>query len=166
MLSYNTLMAGKWTGLHKFLDQSGVDLSECVEAPDKLNTPQSVFERQIRFWSHRPMPEDPASAVCPADARVIVGSLLETSSLFIKEKFFDFEELLSVDRLRWLETFANGDFAVFRLTPEKYHYVHVPASGQVVDFYEIDGRYHSCNPHATVSLVTPYSKNRRVVTIV
>src|SRR5262249_3507512 len=48
----------------------------------------------------------------------------------------------------------------------KYHYVHVPAAGEVVDFYEIDGRYHSCNPHATVSLVTPYSKNRRVVTIV
>src|SRR5262249_52191781 len=56
-------------------------------------------------------------------------------------------------------------FALFRLTPEKYHYVHVPAAGQVVDFYEIHGRYHSCNPQATVSLITPYSKNRRVVTI-
>lgn len=165
MLSYNTLMAGKWTGLGEFLQQSAVDLTECVDAPESLNTPQKVFERQIRFWDHRPLPEDPAAPVCPADARVIVGSLRETSTIFIKEKFFDFEELLSADRSRWLHAFAKGDFAVFRLTPEKYHYVHVPVTGQVVDFYEIDGRYHSCNPQATVSLITPYSKNRRVVTI-
>lgn len=166
MLSYNTLMAGKWTGLGEFLQQSAVDLTECVDAPESLNTPQKVFERQIRFWDHRPLPPDPAAVVCPADARVIVGSLRETSTIFIKEKFFDFEELLSADRSRWLHAFGKGDFAVFRLTPEKYHYVHVPVSGQVVDFYEIDGRYHSCNPQATVSLITPYSKNRRVVTMV
>lgn len=47
----------------------------------------------------------------------------------------------------------------------KYTHRHLPVSGQVVDFYEMNGRYHSCNPHATVSLITPYSKNRRVVTI-
>lgn len=165
MLSYNTLVAGKWSGLVKFLDEAEVDLSECVDEPDSLNTAQKVFERKIKYWDQRPMPDDPASVVCPADARVIVGSLSETSTVFIKEKFFDFRELLSIDRSRWLDAFADGDFAVFRLTPEKYHYVHVPVSGQVVDFYEMNGRYHSCNPHATVSLITPYSKNRRVVTI-
>src|SRR5215510_14791631 len=102
MLSYNTLMAGKWTGMFKFLNESGVDLMECVDPPESLNTPQKVFERQIRFWERRPLPDDQASAVCPADARVIVGSLKETSTIFIKEKFFNFEELLSADRLHWL----------------------------------------------------------------
>jgi len=166
MLSYNTLMAGKWTGLFKFVRECGIDLTECVDALETLDTAKKVFERQIRFWDFRPMPDDPSSAVCPVDARVIIGSLRETSSVFIKEKFFDFEELLGADRANWLEAFANGDFAIFRLTPEKYHYVHVPAAGKVLDFYEIDGRYHSCNPQVTVSLMTPYSKNRRVVTIV
>src|SRR5262249_41725414 len=165
LLSYNTLVSGKWSGLDKFLDESDVNLSECVDEPESLDTAQKVFERKIKYWDQRRMPDDPASVVCPADARVIVGSLSETSSVFIKEKFFDFQELLSVDRFRWLEAFAEGDFGVFRLTPEKYHYVHVPVSGQVVDFYEMTGRYHSCNPHATVSLITPYSKNRRVVTV-
>lgn len=165
MLSYNTIMAGKWTGLTKFLHDTGIDLTECVEPLENLDTAQSIFERQIKYWSHRPMPEDPACTVCPADARAIVGSLRETSTVFIKEKFFDFKELLSAERPHWLDAFANGDFALFRLTPEKYHYVHVPASGKVLDFYEIDGRFHSCNPRAIVSLITPYSKNRRVVTI-
>jgi len=35
-----------------------------------------------------------------------------------------------------------------------------------VDIYAIDGGYHSCNPSAVVSVATPYSKNKRVVTII
>jgi len=42
----------------------------------------------------------------------------------------------------------------------------VPVSGRVVEFYEISGDYHSCNPGAVVEMVTPYSKNKRVVTII
>ena len=59
-----------------------------------------------------------------------------------------------------------GDWAIFRLTPDKYHYNHCPVSGRVVDCYEINGRYHSCNPGAVVVAATPYSKNRRIVTII
>ena len=96
----------------------------------------------------------------------MLGSLRETSGLFLKGKFFAFPELLGGKGSRWTRRFADGDFAVFRLTPEKYHYTHVPVDGEVADFYAIQGRYHSCNPNAAVQLLTPYSKNRRVVTIV
>jgi phosphatidylserine decarboxylase len=95
-----------------------------------------------------------------------VGSLNDTSTLFLKEKFFDFAELLGTDKYQWLYAFRNGDFAVFRLTPEKYHYNHTPVSGEVVDLYEVSGSYHSCNPSATINVVTPFSKNKRVITIV
>jgi len=59
----------------------------------------------------------------------------------------------------------RGDFAVFRLTPDKYHYNHTPVAGRVVDLYEVAGTYHSCHPAAVVEMVTPYSKNKRVVTV-
>ena len=39
-------------------------------------------------------------------------------------------------------------------------------AGVVCDFYENDGDYHSCNPGPVVSLATPYSKNKRVVTVI
>jgi phosphatidylserine decarboxylase len=39
-------------------------------------------------------------------------------------------------------------------------------SGVVCEQYELDGRYHSCNPSAVVALATPYSKNKRVVTVI
>jgi phosphatidylserine decarboxylase len=165
ILNYDTLLGSQALGMIEFLRATGTDLSECVEPPETLNNARKVFERQLRYWECRPLPPDRATAVCPADARVIVGSLRETSTIFIKEKLFRVAELLSVDRPEWFHAFVDADFAVFRLTPEKYHYVHVPASGRVEDFYEIRGRYHSCNPGATVSLIRPYAKNRRMVTI-
>jgi phosphatidylserine decarboxylase len=156
----STLLGGR-----KFLERSGIDLTECLEDPGTFTTPRHVFERKIRFDTCRPLPADPRVVVSPADSRVALGSLAEASGLFLKGKFFDFEELLGGDRPEWLATFAGGDFAVFRLTPEQYHYNHCPVAGRVLDVYELGGVYHSCNPAAIVEMVTPLSKNRRTVTI-
>jgi phosphatidylserine decarboxylase len=149
-----------------FLESCKIDLSECIDTTVHLDTPRKIFERKIRYWECRPMPADNDAVVSPADARVLVGSFQETSHVFLKDKFFSFEELLGCDNRNWCDAFANGDFAVFRLTPDKYHYNHVPVAGQVVDFYTIDGTYHSCNPTAVIAIATPYSKNKRVVTII
>jgi phosphatidylserine decarboxylase len=152
-------------GARVCLKRYGVDIEECV-APESLTTLRKVFERQIRYWKCRSLDERPEAVVSPADSRVILGSLSESSALFLKEKFFDLEDLLSPDKPEWINAFGSGDFAVFRLTPDKYHYNHTPVAGQVVDIYEIPGDYHSCNPGAVVALVTPFSKNKRVVTII
>jgi phosphatidylserine decarboxylase len=149
-----------------FLAKCGIDLSECLDSLEHLNTPRRIFERRIRYQDCRPMPADTDTVVSPADARVLVGSFRETSMIFLKEKFFSFEEMFGRGISRWHEAFAGGDFAVFRLTPDKYHYNHTPVAGQVVDFYAVDGEYHSCNPTAVVSVATPYSKNKRVVTVI
>lgn len=150
----------------RFLNDCGTDLTESVERPERLNTARKLFERRIRYWECRPMPIQPEFVVAPADSRVIVGSLSERSALFLKDKFFDSEELLGSNKSQWMATFEQGDFAIFRLTPDKYHYNHAPVAGVVEDFYEISGGYHSCNPGAVVSVVTPYSKNKRVVTVI
>jgi phosphatidylserine decarboxylase len=144
----------------------GVDLSECLASPRELNTPRKFFERQIKYWQNRPMPSDPAAVTAPADSKMLVGSFSEQSLLFIKEKFFSYQELLGRASRGWLAEFNQGSFAILRLTPDKYHYNHTPVSGRVVDFYQITGCYHSCNPGAVIHEVRPYSKNKRVVTII
>ncbi len=149
-----------------FLDNCGINLSECLDPPEQLDTPRKIFERKIRYHECRPMPDNADAIVSPADARVLVGSFKDTSLIFLKEKFFSFEELLGPEKQGWHTAFRDGDFAVFRLTPDKYHYNHTPVSGRVIDFYTIDGNYHSCNPSAVISVATPYSKNKRVVTII
>jgi phosphatidylserine decarboxylase len=163
-LRYDSLLGSRARGMRRYLEACGVDLSECVEPPERLETPRQFFERQIRYGECRPMPRDPGAVVSPADARVLVGSLCERSALCLKGKFFDVEELLGRNR-GWVPIFQHADYSIHRLTPDKYHYTHVPVAGRVVDIYEIPGRYHACNPGAVVTMVTPHSKNRRVVTI-
>jgi phosphatidylserine decarboxylase len=148
------------------LRSMGVDPSDCLDHPDSLNTARKLFERKIRYWQCRPMPAAMDRIVSPADARMLVGSFDRHSTVFLKEKFFSFTSLIGKDKQCWLDAFCGGDFALFRLTPDKYHYNHVPVAGVVKDIYEISGRYHSCNPGAVVAMVTPFSLNRRVVTVI
>lgn len=152
--------------IHRMIRELGINPAEIADDISEYRSLRHVFERKISYEAFRPMPEAPEAVVSPADARVLVGSFAETSALFIKEKFFQYEELIGPDRSRWLPRFADGDFAVFRLTPDRYHYNHTPVSGIVADHYEISGRYHSCNPGAVVREVTPLSKNRRVLTVI
>jgi phosphatidylserine decarboxylase len=153
------------SGVQRFLRDNFIDLSECVAGPQDLVSARKIFERQIRYWERRPITGQESAVVCPADARILFGSLQETSSLFLKDKFFTYEELLG-DRSEWLEAFRGGDYAVCRLTPEKYHYNHTPIAGIVRDMYPCDGQFHSCNPGAVLTLATPYSKNKRVITVI
>jgi phosphatidylserine decarboxylase len=164
--NYDLALAARVAGNRRFLAACGVDLGECLDPPEALDTVRKVFERRIRYWECRPLPAAPEAIVSPADARVVVGSFREGDDLFLKGKFFSYEELLGGGRPEWREAFAGGDFAVFRLTPDKYHYNHAPVSGVVVDCYELDGTYHACNPQAVVTVATPYSKNRRTVTVI
>jgi phosphatidylserine decarboxylase len=144
----------------------GIDFSECVDPPEELDSARRIFERRIRYWAVRPMRDDSADIVAPADSRVLVGSLRSSDLFFIKGKFFQFSELLGEDKATWIHSFHDADVAVFRLTPDKYHYSHTPVAGIVRDFYEVDGVFQSCNPGAVVIAATPYSKNKRVVTII
>jgi phosphatidylserine decarboxylase len=165
-LNYESFIGGKLLGHDDFMKACNIDIGECLEDPLHLDTMKKIFERKIRYWDCRPLPQDVGAVVSPCDARILCGMLSETSQLFIKGKFFDLEELLGKDKKRWLAAFHDGDYAIFRLTPEKYHYNHTPVAGKIIDFYQIDGKYHSCNPHAVLTVATPYSKNKRVVTII
>ncbi|MGC2109678.1 MAG: phosphatidylserine decarboxylase [Candidatus Korobacteraceae bacterium] len=163
-LNYDNMLSSRATGMLKFLRQSGILFSEFAGNLSEYDTARKIFERQIRYWDCRPEPENPNAIVCPADSRGLIGSMSQASGLYLKQKFFSFPELLG-DGSPWQRLFTDGDYAVFRLTPDKYHYTHSPVSGEVLDIYSVEGRYHPCNPNVTVQLLTPVSKNRRVVTI-
>lgn len=165
LLNYDVPIEAGHMGPLEFL-QDKLPAHEYVENVRQCKTLRQWFERKIRYWECRPMPTDPAAIVSPADARVMVGSFHTQHSLFIKGKFFNYEELVGSDKSDWLKAFRDGDFAIFRLTPDKYHYNHMPVSGVIKDVYEIQGAYHSCNPDAVVAMVTPFSKNRRIITII
>jgi phosphatidylserine decarboxylase len=148
-----------------FAREQGIDLTECVDDPRTFRTARAVFERRIRYWETRPMPDRPDAVVAPADARVLVGAGAQDDLLRLKEKFFSIAELLGGSR-RLEREFAAAAFAIFRLTPDKYHYNHSPVSGVVTEHFRVHGDYHSCNPSTVVAVATPHAKNDRVVTII
>ncbi len=167
LLGYLNYDTGWGSGAcRRFLRDNQIDLGECLDNPAGFVTARQAFERKIRYWDCRPMPEEARTVSSPCDARVLVGAFREHASLFVKDKFFNYEELLGGGRDNWLAAFAGGDYAILRLTPEKYHYNHTPVAGRVLDQYTVEGDYHSCNPGAAVLVATPYSKNRRVVTVI
>jgi phosphatidylserine decarboxylase len=165
-INFDAPILSKIIGVKAFAKKMKINLDECLLPPEKLSTPKKLFERQIKYWKCRPMDKHPYTVVSPADAKTLVGSFSKNSKFYIKNKFFMYDEILGKNKEEWLDAFDNGDFAIFRLTPEKYHYNHTPVAGIVKDIYEIDGVYHSCNPKAVVEIITPYSKNKRVVTII
>jgi len=162
-VNFDAVLGARLSGSMRFMRALGIDLTECLDDPATFDTPRKIFERKIRYQEVRPMPLDPAIVVSPCDARLLVGNLFETMGLMIKDKLFDLEELLGPENAG---PFMDGQFAVFRLTPEKYHYNHCPVSGLVKDMYTLEGRYAPCNPGCVIHLAQPYSKNRRVVTII
>jgi len=164
-INYDMPMGKRISGGSSFLKKSGIDTFEFLDSLESLDTSRKFFERKIKYSECRPMPQAPDVIVSPADSRMLIGSLDETGFLFLKEKFFGFEELLG-NRPQWHFKFRSGEYAVFRLTPDKYHYNHVAVSGKVSDFYEVDGHYNSCNPGAVSAIDRAYSKNRRTITII
>ena len=165
-LQYESILGARMRSNRTWMRAWGVNPDECLDPIDQLDTPGKLFSRKLRYHEYRPMPNGSGVVVSPCDSRVMLGSFRETSMLCLKDKFFDFEELFGPAGTSWRKAFESGDFAIFRLTPDMYHYNHAPVSGQVMDYYELTGDYHSCNPSAVLELVTPYSKNKRTVTII
>ena len=99
-LNYDFPLGQNIAGGKRFLQRCAIDLRECTESLGGLDSARKIFERKIRYWQCRPMSEIAAEIVCPADSRVLFGSLRESSSLFLKSKFFDYEELLGLDKPR------------------------------------------------------------------
>ena len=164
-LQYDCKRPGRRLRGIELFQSMGIDWRECLHPPDTFTSPRQVFERQIRYWGCRPMVAQAQAVLSPADARMVFGRLTDDAALFIKEKFFTPGELLGPDN-PWHEAFTGGWFAIFRLTPDKYHYNHMPVSGVIIDHYTLDGAYHSCNPQAVLALASLHAKNRRVVTII
>ena len=165
-LRYDCRFNDHRTDIKRLADQLGINLVECLPPVSSIKTLRQLFERKIRYWDTRPMEKAPRQVVSPADARIIVGSLDDMALLPIKGKFFDYPELLGAPHHQEYKLFDGGDVAILRLTPDKYHYNHVPVSGRVLNVYAVDGVFHACNPGAVVCAVNPLSNNRRVVTII
>lgn len=81
-INYDFPLGENIFGIRRFLRRIAIDLTDCLDRPEALNTARKIFERQIRYWQCRPMTDDEKAVVCPADSRVIIGSLRNIPTCF------------------------------------------------------------------------------------
>ena len=87
-MNYDGILSSRMKNYLDIHKQLNIDPQECLDAPENLNSLRKIFERKIRYWECRPMPNDPCAVVSPADSRILLGSFLEESGLFVKGKVF------------------------------------------------------------------------------
>jgi phosphatidylserine decarboxylase len=152
--------------------------SETVAGFAHMRTLRDLFERQIRYWDVRPLPEASNVIVSPADGKLLPFAAFRNDSLPIKTKFVRIDELLG-GRNPWsryaqdanaTQRFSQSSIArlsgvIVRLTPDVYHHTHAPVAGRVVRHETIDGKFHSCNPSALTRFTGSYAFNRRTITV-
>ncbi len=165
--------------LESVAQRLGIVQDETTHGFAAMRTLRDMFERQIRYWDCRPLPQALTRIVSPADGKVLPFQAFRTDSLPIKEKFIRVASLLGDtnldlilgrrEGLRQRETtvarLAPLAGVITRLTPDVYHYTHAPVSGRVLFTGRIEGAFHSCNPAALVRFPGSYAVNRRAITL-
>lgn len=144
-----------------FIERFGI-----VEAdfePATYRTFNDFFIRRLRDGA-RPFVADSDKLPAFAEARYTGWSSADEVPFFtVKRARYSVEALLVESR--WAEVFRGGPVLIARLAPQDYHRFHIVDDGEILDHYELRGRYHSVNPIATGSQAGVFALNRRSVTV-
>lgn len=145
-----------------FIRAYDIDLSEAVSAdPDDYACFNDFFTRALKPGA-RPLPDDPATVVSPADGKISqIGRL--TGQWLIQAKGRDFSAAALLGDTDLGRTFEDGEFATIYLSPRDYHRVHMPYTGRLREMIHIPGRLFSVNDATAEGVENLYARNERVV---
>jgi phosphatidylserine decarboxylase len=135
-----------------------VDLDECRKASG-FGSFDEFFTRELRDGA-RPMPDDPAVVVSPADGRIDSVGAIDGRAFYVKGRPYQVEELLGdAEEARRYE---GGAGCVVYLSPRDYHRVHAPVSGEISVVRSMPGDYYPVNAIGVRHVHNLFVRNRRV----
>jgi phosphatidylserine decarboxylase len=139
-----------------------IDLSDAAE-PDPRAYPDlnAFFTRALRAGA-RPLCEDPASVLAPADGTVsAVGTLLADTLVQAKGHRYTVGDLLADPTVG--PRYQDGSYLTVYLSPQDYHRVHMPVGGQLIEMRYVPGRLFSVNDRTSRVVPRLFARNERVV---
>ena len=146
-----------------FIREYGLDPAEFADAPDSFATFNEFFHRRLKPEA-RPIHDDPASIVFPADGRHLgYQRASDIGSVFVKGQRFDLARLLGDADLA--ARFADGPLVLSRLCPVDYHRFHFPVAGTPGDARMLPGPLFSVSPIALRRSLDLLWTNQRAVTL-
>jgi phosphatidylserine decarboxylase len=158
--------AGRWANsarsrryIPRFIETYSIDTSEIAQPIRSFKSFNDFFVRTLKPGA-RPLPQDPAALISPADGSLLVIPHLSKDTMFpIKSALFSAEKVLGDPALAQL--FEDGTAVIVRLAPWDYHHVHFPLNGIPTTARKIGGRLESVNPLVFTLGIQPFETNER-----
>jgi len=140
-----------------------VDMSEAEQAdPTAYRNFNRFFTRALK-GGVRPLSENPAAIVSPADGVVSQrGAITDGAIIQAKGKSYGVADLLG-GNARQAEAFRGGRFATVYLSPRDYHRLHMPLAGRLEAMVHVPGRLFSVNAATTAVIPNLFARNERVI---
>jgi len=147
-------------GIPRFVEKTGIDVSEAELPPDAYPSLDAFFTRRLRPGV-RPIDRNPKHLISPADGRILVYPEVRETPIHVKGCAITLRELLVDSALA--DRCRGGSLAVIRLAPVDYHRFHFPEDGTASKPRVVGSGLHSVNPVALASGL-PVFRNRREIT--
>lgn len=143
----------------KVYDINTEEVSKSVESFPNL---QQFFTRTLKEGT-RPIDTASDVYVSPVDAKVeTFGTITENCTLIVKNKSYSVADLLGGEQRA--NTYKNGSYIVFYLSPADYHRIHSPIDARVVNQYVLGQKSYPVNQLGLSFGKKPISHNYRLVT--
>jgi phosphatidylserine decarboxylase len=133
-----------------------------LSVPDDFASFNEFFIRELAPGA-RPIDDDPAAIVSPADGKVSAAGTINANSIFqAKGREYTLEDLLATD-LQEARNFVDGTFATIYLAPFNYHRVHAPFDGELVAAHYVPGDLFSVNKATAAHVPGLFRRNERLI---
>jgi len=105
----------------------------------------------------------PNAVVSPTDSRITsFGDINQSTIIQAKGIDYSVKELLGSEK--YYSSFTNGKYMTFYLSPQDYHRIHSPFSGQILGYYYEPGKLFPVNELAVLNIRGLFPKNERLIT--
>lgn len=147
----------------RFVSLYGVAIDEVALAvPDDFASFNDFFIRELAPGA-RPIDEDPATIVSPADGKVSAAGKINANNIFqAKGHEYTLDDLLATD-LQEAANYVDGSFATIYLAPFNYHRVHAPLGGELVAARYVPGDLFSVNKATAAHVPGLFRRNERLI---
>ncbi|MBE7412980.1 MAG: archaetidylserine decarboxylase [Leptospiraceae bacterium] len=139
-----------------------INVSEAELNLGEYNSLNQFFTRALKAGA-RIVDSAENAVVSPVDARITsYGDIQESTLIQAKGLEYSLKELLGSDK--YLDSFSNGKFITFYLSPQDYHRIHSPFYGKILGYYYEPGKLFPVNDLAVLGIRGLFPKNERLIT--
>jgi len=149
--------------ISKFIHLYDVEIDDVkLDVPEDFATFNDFFIRELEAGA-RPIDNDPASIIAPADGTVSAVGTIDGNIIFqAKGLNYSLDDLLATDT-REARAFVGGVFATIYLAPHNYHRVHAPLDGEIIAARYVPGDLFSVNAATVANVPGIFRRNERLV---